>query len=134
MVNITKEFEDMQAMQEKRMSKKEIIMDTYNFYKNNLDQFALESGICVYLTKDGKKCAVGRYMKDGKHQSFSGTAYSLLDEFTENEVFKSEVLGHSDSFWNDLQKNLHDIPAESDEPLENLELGLKYMLATYVKD
>ena len=51
------------------MTKKEIIMNTYNFYKDNLDKFAVDDlGNCRYLTEDGKKCAVGRYMTEGKHQ------------------------------------------------------------------
>lgn len=136
MVNITKELEEMQAMEEKkRMSKEEIIMDTYNFYKNNPDQFSInEFGNCVYRTQDGKRCAVGRYMKEGKYQKFSGTASSLITSFTENEVFKPEVLGHPLFFWDDLQTRLHDAPAKSKEPLLELEQGLKYMLNTYVKN
>lgn len=133
MVNITKEFQEMQEMEEKRMTKKEIIMDTYNFYKDNLDKFAINnySGDCRYLTEDGKKCAVGRYMTEGKHQKEEGDFHMLSCIYSEKEFFIPKVRGHGQSFWQSLQEQLHDSPATHIRPLDRLNIGLKNMLKLY---
>lgn len=42
------------------------------------------SKVCVYLTDDGKKCAVGLFIPDDhRGQKFNGDIYELLEEYPE---------------------------------------------------
>jgi len=51
----------------KKHSKEWVLQDTINFY--TLENRALNAlGSCKYLTEDGKKCAVGRYLKKGMEE------------------------------------------------------------------
>lgn len=57
---------------------KEFILNTLLPYKEDPTTCATnEKGGCEYLTKDGRKCAVGKHLVDGEHQK-SGLYASLL--------------------------------------------------------
>lgn len=50
------------------ISKKQFILNTLLPYKLDPSTCAYEFGRCSYLTEDGKKCAVGKHLREGKHQ------------------------------------------------------------------
>lgn len=97
-------------------TKKQFILDTLLPYKNNpqlcafkyntiLDQYS-----CVYLTDDGKKCAVGKHLIEGEHQNFLGTVGELLMTYQEEDIFTPEALEQNLSIpvWT-LMQRYHDV-------------------------
>ena len=53
----------------KYFMKKEQILEILLPYKENVENCAVGSfGTCLYLTEDGKKCAVGKMLKEGAWQ------------------------------------------------------------------
>ena len=99
----------------KSKSKIEIIKETAEFYGNNPDKRAKlkkQDSNCVYLTKDGKSCAVGRCIKISILKSLLGnntTVRDLKNQFEENldSILKPAYKGHSLKFWEQLQE-FHD--------------------------
>jgi hypothetical protein len=50
------------------MNHTELLEDTAKFYSEDTSRRALnEHGDCCYLTKDGKKCAIGRHILEGEY-------------------------------------------------------------------
>lgn len=95
------------------MTKREIILDTVEYYKNN--DRARTSSSCQYLTEDGRMCAVGRclinpkdiqsrYPCNGAHVIANACA---ANNESFNDLFKPEYRGHGYTFWTDIQI-LHD--------------------------
>ena len=62
---------------------KQFVLDTLLPYKKDRSLIALNSkGNCCYLTTDGRKCAVGKHLKENKEvQFFRGGAHSLFSKF-----------------------------------------------------
>lgn len=86
--------------------------DMVKYYSEDTSRRAYISTIsgCIYITKDGRKCAVGRKLPDEilKNKDFlekfnSGCTY--LD--IRINVLKSDLLGLPSGFWTDIQR-LHD--------------------------
>lgn len=90
--------------------KREFILKTLLPYKKDIRNCAVSkiAGTCLYLTEDGKKCAVGVHLKKGKWQDFRKGYYSLIDNFGKN-IFKKSALKHElpDEAW-DLMQKYHD--------------------------
>jgi len=88
--------------------KREFILKTLLPYKKDIRNCAVSTitGNCLYLTEDGKKCAVGVHLKKGKWQDFREGYYSLIDKFDKNNIFKKSALKHElpDEAWNLMQK------------------------------
>lgn len=105
-------------------SKKEIkgfILETLLPYKENPELCALEDGLCRFLTKDGKTCAIGRWMKKGKWQKMEGDAWDLFEKYNEKDFFKKKArdMKFTDSEW-DVIADYHDkISEEQDEAFIN---------------
>ncbi|HEY8361784.1 MAG TPA: hypothetical protein VIK77_02725 [Tissierellaceae bacterium] len=99
------------------MTKKDVLEDTYKFYSENPDQVGYADGGCQYLTKEGNKCALGRYMVDGRHQEFNGGALSLFNFFDLKSILCEEV-NHIDDvdFWIEVQ-SWHDKFALTKDPV-----------------
>lgn len=97
------------------MTKVEIIQMVASHYNETNRGFADNEDICMYLTDDGRMCAVGMCMTDealDTWKDFGKGVYYLvatLEEIDEelDSIFKDEYKGHSESFWIELQ-NLHD--------------------------
>lgn len=96
----------------------EIILDTVDFYHKNENKRAVSMGDCQYLTEDGRRCAVGRYVLDEHIEAieavegdFGGSDYesvcSLLGVETLDSYMKEEVRGMPRKFWTTMQ-DLHD--------------------------
>lgn len=60
----------------------------------DMDKQASDGTTCVYLTNDGRKCAVGAILPEGEWQSFHGDVYELLENYPQ----LVEMLGLPDDF------------------------------------
>lgn len=101
----------------KQRTKLEIIEDTYKFYTAFPEKRAIDkNGKCSFKTKDGRKCAVGRFLvdniqpQDEGSNGFSCSNYGLCKAnstgFLDN-LLLPDYRGHSEEFWEELQK-FHD--------------------------
>ncbi len=76
---------------------KEFILNTLLPYKIDRENCAFEpyvsgGGKCCYLTKDGKKCAVGVHMMPGIWQDFVGGFDDLRNEYSPNQFLTGEAI------------------------------------------
>jgi len=89
----------------------EIIRETVAYYskdpygRRGIDPYDLS---CVYLTSDGKMCAVGRCCIEPKER-WTGSVSHLIGQSGDNidHLLKEEYRGHPTELWTDLQ-HLHD--------------------------
>lgn len=91
-------------------TRKQIIDETVEFYSEDPRRRAVdEHNACVYLTEDGRKCAVGRCLEeDAPTLDHEGSISALtLRRMFQDEEFRPEYRGHPLDFWQDIQ-NLHD--------------------------
>ena len=97
-------------------TKEEIIKETAEFYNLSNRGYDEKESLCMYLTPDNKKCAVGRCILDEKIKSFNKVYFSniiAVSDHLENRrdsldnYFKPEYRGHKARFWRDLQ-SFHD--------------------------
>jgi hypothetical protein len=96
-------------------SKLEIVKETIEYYSADpKGRRAFVNGLCWYLTNDGRKCAVGRYIKEEKNSEFmSGDVYNIchVSPFNTEEsnstaldlLLVDDVHGHSVAFWKSIQ-------------------------------
>lgn len=93
---------------------KNFVLKTLLPYKKDKSLCALnENKIgCFYLTKDGKKCAVGRWLKKGKWQESTQFAEGLFIENFGKEILLKEArdMNFTVKQWRLLQK-YHDMVA-----------------------
>lgn len=93
----------------------QFILDTLLPYKVDPSTCAVSpQGGCEYLTKEGKKCAVGKHMKKGKWQQYSGYFANIKSNFNVEEVLTKNALKQnlSDSVWITMQE-YHDTIARN---------------------
>ena len=97
-------------------SKLEIINETANFYTS--ENRAVGQPSCMYLTDDGKRCAVGRCLREDLDvKNFDGDVHDLITDFEVpdiDDLLKEKYKGHSEEFWLELQ-NFHDISGNWNE-------------------
>ncbi len=109
----------------KRKTKKQIIEETAAAYTDSTTALDCDSASCLYLTSDGRKCAVGRMLTEEGLEVFEGknglgfNASSFKEKCKERnfpftELYKEEYRGHSGEFLDELQQ-LHDLSAHWDE-------------------
>ena len=93
---------------------KNFILKTLLPYKQNKDLCGFSSeGYCVYLTEDGKKCAVGRWLKKGKWQTADSDVETLFRHHTDAILLKPAYdMGFTVSQWGSIQR-YHDEIASS---------------------
>lgn len=93
------------------MTKVEIIEETAKQYTTSTRAYDEASQSCEYVTSDGKRCAVGRCIKDDKVELVSerlgNHVVCSLNFLQIKQLFKPEYKGHGFNFWADLQE-LHD--------------------------
>lgn len=100
------------------MTEEEILTETVLFYAEDPSRVARTDVGCMYLTADGRKCAVGRCMQDdlssalfnviGGVTDLQDTACEILgNSSTLDDVLKPQYRGQSLKFWQNLQA-LHD--------------------------
>lgn len=94
-------------------TKFEIILETAAFYNSTnramMQNMDCDKPRCVYLTRDGKKCAVGRCTRDGAEIriSFLNVADWIDDGGSLENQLLPEYRGHDVAFWLGVQR-LHD--------------------------
>jgi len=101
------------------MTQEQIVRETVAFYNSNNRAFLETCSVgyhsvqCVYLTSDGKMCAVGRCMTKKGLESVlvshtQSSAHDLDDAFDGiDKLLKKKYHGHPVAFWSKLQR-LHD--------------------------
>jgi len=122
-------------MESKKLKPIDIIEDTLKFYSvNPLERRSITlAGTCLY-SNNGKKCAVGRYMKIDFNNNYHlnvESISSLLESYEIDRLLDDKV-SHIKNihFWSDLQL-LHDISSHwSDTGIT--EDGIEYY--EYLKD
>ena len=91
--------------------KKQFILDTLVPYFEDPQTrgYNKDTKLCSYLTKDGKKCAVGKHMKEGPWQKYNWGLVSLLNTKTLEEILTDEAfaIGLTVGEWASVQ-NVHD--------------------------
>lgn len=94
------------------MLKTEIIKETAAVYNSANRALDAATGDCMYLTNDGKKCAVGRCMAHPTI-TMTGSVGTLRENYQHYLSLEDELLpdyrGHSLDFWDGLQR-FHDTP------------------------
>jgi hypothetical protein len=101
------------------INEKNIVLDTVEFYSdsNNRAIFYTSGGpedaTSRYVSTNGNKCAVGRFLKDEVLEGLAElnrlsrkVSYLAIDNSLDR-VLKDEYKGHSLAFWKKLQR-LHD--------------------------
>lgn len=95
---------------------RQFILDTLLPYKENPNNCAMEENKCLYLDSQGRKCAVGKHLVEGVHQSYTGSLSGLLKHYGEN-IFTEEAKSHHipKELWSAMQ-DYHDSIALELEP------------------
>lgn len=100
-------------METKKLTYLDVLNDTMNHY--NINNRSLdEIGNCIYINKDGKSCAVGRYIDNVKGFMSNNIELNVSSFFELYRDYKFSILKkdvqHLDDvmFWVMLQE-LHDI-------------------------
>lgn len=89
------------------LTAEQVITDTVNFYEADPSRRAVVRGPCIYLTTDGRRCAVGRYMRPGPWQTSLGDYCALMDDCRENHEgspLVPEATHLPDGLWLGLQE------------------------------
>tara|TARA_B110000211_G_C13612600_1_gene349615 strand:+ start:174 stop:545 length:372 start_codon:yes stop_codon:yes gene_type:complete len=73
-------------------SQKQFILDTLLPYKEDPETCAIVGVQCEYLTKDGRKCAVGKHMKKGRWQTQITDIIGINKHFDLDKVLKKSAL------------------------------------------
>lgn len=95
----------------KQKTKKEILEEVFQYYAADPSRRATNAeGSCRYLMEDGRKCAVGRCLIEGKKICFGGMQKDpIFAEIQVNQIdnldshLLPEYRGHSVDFWQELQ-------------------------------
>jgi hypothetical protein len=70
---------------------KQFILDTLLPYKKNKALISIDpNGRCYYLSDDGRKCAIGKHMKEGEWQNYIGDVSDLFRGYSENNIMSQE--------------------------------------------
>lgn len=99
----------MKTLNEKRL---EFLEDTVKYYSQDINRRAVsEDGKCKYKTKDGKKCAIGRFLIEEKYDpcmdesEFSYSANALIKNYP--NCLPENIVCLGGNFLSDVQM-LHD--------------------------
>ena len=95
-------------------TKAEIIEETANYYNLTNRGYDAEFG-CLYVTREGNKCAVGRCLNQlGENLAIDieGSVYTFIEwlkgtDKNFEDLLLEQYKGHKVEFWSDLQK-FHD--------------------------
>lgn len=108
-------------LQELKQKRKEFLEDTWKYYAEDVSRRAIEDSpysklspgtSCKYKTKDGKKCAIGRYIPDEKynlaiegfgicHENMKGIITQEIINLGIPFLVKIQLLHDCDDNWND---------------------------------
>lgn len=74
-----------------KRKQRNFILKTLLVYIQDPKLIAFDGTYCKYLTKDGRKCAVGQHLKKGEWQKCSGTAGDIDDAWGLENVLKAKA-------------------------------------------
>jgi hypothetical protein len=77
------------------MSKKQFILETLLPYKENPSLCGYSDNSCDYLTHDGKKCAVGKHMRQGEWQKSQQNYTKLIQKYNPSDFFTAKALAQN---------------------------------------
>ena len=93
---------------------KQFILDTLLPYKENPETCGYDETYeqCVYLTEDGRKCAVGKHMLEGSWQNSSADVGTLDVKYGLEKILKKSALEQNlmVDVWDNIQ-HYHDVVA-----------------------
>ena len=71
------------------MNKRQFILDTLLPYRNDPSLCSIDkkTGYCLYLSEEGKTCAVGKHMKAGKWQKAIMGVEELVVNYSISDIF-----------------------------------------------
>lgn len=92
-----------------KQSKKEFILKTLLPYFTGEEERAFNNNNCLYLTADGRKCAIGKWMKEGEWQHYTGGVCGLVEKYKLEDILIEEALEQNLSLdeWREIQA-VHD--------------------------
>ena len=96
------------------MNKRQFILDTLLPYKNDptLCSIDKKTGTCLYLSEEGKTCAVGKHMKAGKWQKASMGVSQLVAIYSISDIFTVDAVNQNLTVVElNYMQNYHDIRA-----------------------
>lgn len=97
-------------------------MDKRNFILNTILPYCLDPStrgvsegrdVCTYLSESGKKCALGKHMREGPWQGFKGgilhlTAKYSLKQVLSEEAYNQKLKGREWAAMQLLHDDMHD--------------------------
>ncbi len=96
------------------MTRKEFLDDMVAFYSEDVNRRAVESGACCYRTRDGRKCAIGRYILDELYNDSIEGKNALHCNFSSNGMLPLSITSLGIYFLRQVQA-LHDSSGYWDE-------------------
>lgn len=86
-------------------SQRKFILDTLLPYKKDRKTCAMQDNLCVYLTEDGRKCALGQHMKPGPWQKSESGVYGVFEKYGSEEVLTKKAFDQKleNIVWNKIQ-------------------------------
>jgi len=73
------------------MDKRQFILDTLLPYKQDPSTCGFFKSSCMYLTEDGRKCAVGKHMKPGPWQDIQASVVGIDTKYGLTNVLTDEA-------------------------------------------
>lgn len=88
---------------------REFILNTLIGYKEDPSTCAGDKGNCLYLTKDGRKCAVGKHMREGPWQKVTFGIADIFEDYDSKEFLTKEAYDQNISIilW-EVMQSYHD--------------------------
>ena len=103
-------------------TKEQFVTDTLIGYIQDPTTCSInEDGRCQYQTKDGRKCAFGKYLKEYKEEYEDQSANFLLDQYLTSDLLIPEAAEQNlnRKQWNAVQR-FHDRVAEHGPNLNDM--------------
>ncbi len=102
---------------------REFILNTLLPYKEDPSTcgYDKETEKCYYLTKDGRKCAVGKHMIEGEHQSSPDSIVYLTEQKSLDKYLTQEAIEQNLSLnvWAIMQEYHDKIAISADKTINN---------------
>jgi len=106
---------------------REFILNTLLPYKEDPSTCAFdkETEKCYYLTKDGRKCAVGKHMIEGEHQSSADSIVYLTEQKSLDKYLTQEAIEQNIPLvvWETMQDYHDKVASGASKTSINLKLG-----------
>jgi len=102
---------------------REFILNTLLPYKEDPSTcgYDIHEKLCLYLTNDKKRCAVGKHLIEGEHLKYCGNVNELFDFYEKEDILTQEALDQDlpDFVWTAMQDYHDSIAMKRDKVLLN---------------